>query len=160
MLPMRPATHRLIQPLLVLAVFVADRLTKVWAQRCLEPVGSIRVLPFFHLTYLQNTGAAWGMMRGRNFLLILVSVGLLAALFYLKRRWPLRNLWTHYGLVLVAGGALGNLYDRIRFGGVIDFLDFLVWPVFNVADSCITVGACCLAWGLHAAEKAGSPPTC
>ena len=155
---MRPATHRLIQPLLVLAVFVADRWTKVWAHDSLEPVGSIRVFPFFHLTYLENTGAAWGMLRGRNILLIGISLALLAALFHLKRRWPSRNLWTHYGLVLVAGGALGNLYDRIRFGAVIDYLDFLVWPVFNVADSCITVGACCLAWGLHAAEK--QTPTC
>ena len=59
----------------------------------------------------------------------------------------------HNGLALVAGGALGNLYDRIVFRCVIDFFDFLIWPVFNVADSCITVGACCLVWGLHTSKK-------
>lgn len=158
MQPMRPSTHRLIQPLLVVAIFVADRLSKVWAADVLRPVGSIKVLPFFHLTYLENTGAAWGMMRGRNYLLIAVSMGLLLMLFHLKRKWPQKNLWTHYGLMLVAGGALGNLYDRIRFGAVIDYFDFLVWPVFNVADSCITVGAVCLAWGLHLADRKDPAP--
>ena len=144
---------RFLQPALVLAIFCADRWTKAWAEGSLAPAHSIRVLPFFHLTYVQNTGAAWGMMRGRNAFLIGFSALLLAVLLFLKRRWPKENLWSHYGLVLVAGGALGNLYDRIVFGYVIDFLDFLVWPVFNVADSFITVGACCLAWGLHRAEK-------
>jgi signal peptidase II len=150
---MRPATHRLSQTLLLAAVFSADRLTKLWAQVSLRPRPSIRVLPFFHLSYVENTGAAWGMLQGRNPLLIIISLALLGALLYLRRSWPQKNLWTHYGLVLVAGGALGNLYDRLRFGCVIDFLDFLVWPVFNVADSSITVGACCLAWGLHLADR-------
>ena len=56
--------------------------------------------------------------------------------------------WTVLSSGLILGGAVGNLIDRIRIGGVIDFLDFRVWPVFNVADSCITVGAVLLAWNL------------
>ncbi|MFH1724356.1 MAG: signal peptidase II [Elusimicrobiota bacterium] len=149
---MRPATHRLIQPAVVLAVFALDRLTKAWALSWLAPRGSVRVLPFFHFSYIENTGAAWGMLQGGNTLLIGVAVALLGALLYLRRKWPEENLWSHYGLVLVAGGALGNLYDRIALGYVVDFLDFLVWPVFNVADSAITVGAVSLAWGLHLSE--------
>jgi len=151
---MRPTTHRLIQNGVIPLAFCVDRAAKVWAQSSLAPKGSIAVLPFFHLTYLENTGAAWGILRGNNVILIGVSVALLAGLLYLRRVWPRENLWSHYGLALVAGGALGNLYDRIALGCVVDFLDFLVWPVFNVADSCISVGAVVLAWGLHSADRA------
>jgi len=151
---MRAADHRLIQPVLVLVIVAADRATKAWAQEWLLPRGSVAVLPFFHLTYVENSGAAWGMLQGRNPLLIAVSAALLGFLLYLRRRWPAENLWSHYGMALVAGGAVGNLYDRVALGAVVDFLDFLVWPVFNVADSCISVGAVCLAWGLR-----GEPST-
>ena len=151
---MRQATGRLIQGGAILGLFVLDRLTKIWAQDWLRPRYAVRVLPFFHLTYVENTGAAWGMFRNSNRPLIAVSLGLLAVLLYMKRRWPPSNLWAHYGAVLVAGGALGNLYDRVALGYVVDFFDFLVWPVFNVADSCITVGAFCLAWGLRSQDKA------
>ena len=143
----------LLRPVLILAIFVLDRVTKSWAMERLLPLGSVRVLPFFRFTYIENSGAAWGMFRGGNKFLILVAVVLLVVLLRLRRRWPESNRWAHYGLALVAGGALGNLYDRIVLGFVVDFLDFLVWPVFNVADSCITVGACSLAWGLHQEEK-------
>lgn len=149
---MRPTARGLIQPLAVAAIFVLDRLTKRWAMTSLEPVGSVPVLPFFHLTYVENTGAAWGMLQGRNVALIAISLALLGGLLYLRRQWTGRP-WELYGSTLVIGGALGNLYDRIAYGYVVDFFDFLVWPVFNVADSCITVGACALAWGMHLADR-------
>lgn len=145
---MRPPA-RLGEPILVLAVFLADRASKAWAQQWLAPVFSLRILPFFHLTYVENTGAAWGMFQGRNVFLIALSVGLLAGLLVLRRRWPKNEKLLHYGAALVAGGALGNLYDRIALGHVIDFLDFIVWPVFNIADSAITAGACLLAFGMR-----------
>ncbi|MDE2237203.1 MAG: signal peptidase II, partial [Elusimicrobia bacterium] len=59
-----------------------------------------------------------------------------------------KDAWTRWGLLLVLGGALGNLYDRLAYGFVVDFIDLRVWPVFNVADSCISVGAACLMLGL------------
>ena len=145
---MRPPA-RLGEPLLILAVFLADRATKAWARQWLAPVFSLRLLPFFQLTYVENTGAAWGMFQGRNLFLIALSVGLLAGLLVLRRRWPKDDKLLHCGAALVAGGALGNLYDRIALGYVIDFLDFIVWPVFNVADSAITTGACLLAFGMR-----------
>ena len=148
MRPMRPST-RLGEPLLVLAVFLADRASKLWAQEWLAPVFSLRILPFFRLTYVENTGAAWGMFQGRNVLLIALSVGLLGGLLYMRRGWPKDEKLLHYGAALVAGGALGNLYDRIALGYVIDFFDFIVWPVFNIADSAITTGACLLAFGMR-----------
>lgn len=137
------------------AVFAADRLTKLWAVQWLMPRSGVAVLPFFHLTYVENTGAAFGIGFSRNGFFAVLSVLLIGALIYLQRAWCERNMWLQVGLVLVTGGALGNLYDRVLFGYVVDFLDFRVWPVFNVADSCVTIGACCLAWGLKL-EDAGA----
>lgn len=150
---MRPSAASLREAALVAAVVVVDRLTKVWAQSWLEPRGEVAVAPFFHLTYVENTGAAWGMFAGRNGPLVGVSLVLLAGLLWARRSWPEDNRWARWGAMLVVGGALGNLHDRLSLGAVVDFLDFRVWPVFNVADSCISVGACALAWGLHLEDK-------
>lgn len=155
---MRPPARALTEAAIVAAILAADRLSKLWAARDLRfrPGRALEVFPFFHLTYVENTGAAWGMLQGRNIWLIAVSLLLLGGLLYMRRRWDASNSWLYYGVALTAGGALGNLYDRIVYGYVVDFFDFLVWPVFNVADSCITVGACLLAWGMHLEDgKAG-----
>ncbi len=139
--------------LILAAVFVADRLTKVWAVRWLMPRSSLAVAPFFHLTYVENTGAAFGIGFSKNGFFAALSVVLLGVLFWLQQKWRSRGLWLQLGLLLVTGGALGNLYDRVTYGYVVDFLDFRVWPVFNVADSCVTIGACCLAWGLKLEDE-------
>lgn len=147
MRPLRPAA---LEALTVLLVFAADRATKAWALGVLAPLGTLPAVPLFRFTYVENTGAAWGMLRGGNALLIGVSFVLLAALLRMRRRWPAGMLWARYGAALVVGGALGNLYDRLTLRFVVDFLEFtgFSFPVFNVADSAITVGACMLAWGL------------
>jgi signal peptidase II len=137
------------RPVVLLAIFVVDRLTKQWAVGWLMPRTSVELLPFFHLTYVENTGAAFGIGHSRNRFFIILSTLLIGFLFYLQRTWKTKNAWIQMGLLLVAGGALGNLYDRLVYGFVIDFMDFRVWPVFNVADSCVTVGAGCLAWGMR-----------
>lgn len=130
---------------LAVAVIILDRGTKVWAVDWLYPRSPVPVTRFFTLTYVENTGAAFGMLQGANTFFIAVSVVLLGGLAWLRRRLPRERLAAQFALALVAGGALGNLYDRLRFGYVIDFLDFRVWPVFNVADSCISCGAVLLA---------------
>jgi signal peptidase II len=140
-------------PLALGLIFAVDRLTKWWALESLRPRGSIRVLPFFRLTYVENTGAAFGIGFSRNGLFVAVSTILLGVLFYLLRAWRGKNAWLRAGLVLVTGGALGNLYDRLAYGFVVDFLQLPMWPVFNVADSCVSVGACCMAWGLRLDDR-------
>lgn len=144
---------RLPRASILAVLFIADRLTKQWALAWLMPRGSVRVLPFFSFTYVENTGAAFGIGFSRNGFFIALSTALIGVLFYLQRAWRDKNAWVQAGLLLVAGGALGNLYDRLAYGFVVDFLDFRVWPVFNVADSCVSVGACCLAWGLRLDDK-------
>lgn len=103
----------------------------------------------FHLTLVENTGVAFGLFRGQGFAVTLatlaVLVGLGGSILRGVRPTAPPCRWMVLGLGLVLGGALGNLADRARLGAVVDFFDFRVWPVFNVADSCITVGAVLVA---------------
>lgn len=119
-----------------------DRWTKHWVMTHFFLGESRPVTSFFSLTYVHNTGTAFGMLQGNNRLLFVVAlvvlVGLLAAARGLCERG---GKWALLGIALVIGGAVGNLIDRSTFGRVIDFLDFHFWPVFNIADSAITVGA-------------------
>lgn len=136
-------------PAIILAVFLLDRASKSWALEALY-LRSVKVLSFFHLTYAENTGVAFGMFRDSNLFFLLFSAALVAALLYLRRRIQAQGAAASLGLALVLGGALGNLYDRIRYGFVVDFFDFSFFPaVFNVADSAITVGAVLLAFGMR-----------
>jgi len=132
-------------PWLAAAVVAADQLTKHWAVASLKPVGSIPVIPgLFSLSYVENPGAAWGMLAGRQVFLIGFSLATLAFLLW-RRRDLFGPLWGgSVTLSLIAGGVVGNLIDRVRLNHVVDFLDFF-WgrshfPAFNVADSAICVG--------------------
>jgi signal peptidase II len=124
-----------------------DQATKAWAVASLAPVGSIPVVPgFFSLTYVRNTGVAFGLFAGQAWIVAVFMVALAGvALWYARgMNWARREPNIVGGLLV--GGALGNLADRWRFGHVVDFLDVYLgphhWPVFNVADSliCIAVG--------------------
>ena len=140
---------RLFPFLTVLAVFAFDRATK-HAIKAGFAYGEPRaVLPFFNLTYLENTGAAFGIGQNLNRFFIGSSIVILIALFVLARKAAGDSVKVKTALSLIVGGALGNLYDRITQGSVTDFLDFYIgahhWPAFNVADSSIFIGACLLA---------------
>ncbi len=132
-------------PWVAAAIVAADQLSKYWAVARLKPVGTIPVIPgFFNLSYVENPGAAWGMLAGRQVFLIAFSLATLCFLFW-KRRDLFGPLWCGaFTLSLIAGGVIGNLVDRVRINHVIDFLDFhwgpSHFPAFNIADSCICVG--------------------
>jgi signal peptidase II len=133
----------------VVAVLVLDILTKGWVVRNLAMYSQTPILgDFFRLTYTHNPGAAFGIDIGehsRLFFLVLslVALGVLGAIYRSTPSWDrLRIL----ALSLVAGGAVGNILDRIRYErGVVDFLDFGIgtsrFPVFNIADTAVTIGA-------------------
>ncbi len=131
--------------LLALFIAVADQASKQWVRETFA-LGEARTVleSFFHLTYLRNTGAAWGMFGGHNVWLAVLSLVVLV-LMVIYRRAFLGNSWEHrVALGLLAGGILGNVFDRLKLGYVTDFLDFHWythhWPSFNVADSAICVG--------------------
>lgn len=98
----------------------------------------------FHITVVFNRGAAFGILQGQTFLLALIGVIFILVFFILLRREKNKDLFFLLACSLILGGALSNLYDRIFFGCVIDYLDFRIWPVFNLSDSAITVGAAML----------------
>ena len=133
-------------------LFFVDHMTKAAALFYL-PDYSVEVFPFFHLTYVENTGAAFGMMKNGNFLLIFIMLAIIAYIIISWREFCSYGRLVKWGAVLILAGALGNLYDRILLGFVVDFLDFRVWPVFNVADSFITVGGCMFVISLFIQRK-------
>lgn len=138
----------IIVSLLIVAV---DQVTKTYVHVYFDWGQSITILEgFFNLTYVRNPGAAFGMLSTANesfrtvFFLIIPPVAVLFILFLLHGT-PENDKAQIYALALVCGGAIGNYIDRLRFGFVVDFLDFhykeiYAWPAFNVADSAIVVG--------------------
>src|SRR6202142_20551 len=122
-------------------VVLLDRFSKAWIRHHFQLGESRPITSWFYLTYVQNTGTALGFFQGNNKALLILAFLILGALLYGARGLSERGgFWGALGVALVLGGALGNVVDRIHFGRVIDFLDFRVWPVFNVADSAISVG--------------------
>ena len=140
-------------PLAYLAalVVVSDQVTKGMLGGYLPLHTSKTIIPgFLDLVHVRNTGAAFSLLAGtqtglRQCFFVTITILALAVMIYLLGRTPRQEVWTRRGLVLILGGALGNLVDRLRYGEVIDFLHFHLggyyWPAFNVADSAITIGA-------------------
>ncbi len=127
-------------------IVLIDQISKGWITTRFQLGESRPLTQFFALTFVQNTGTAFGLFQGNNKALLILSIVILGALLYGARGLSERGgFWGALGVALVLGGAIGNMIDRIHYGRVVDFLDFHVWPVFNVADSAITVGACALA---------------
>ncbi len=131
-------------------VAIADQASKYWIVRVVElpDIKKIEISAIFDLTYVENRGASFGMLAGgmgSRIILSAISIGVATALVIWLGR--LNRRFAAAGAALVIGGALGNLYDRVSYGYVVDFLDFsgLMFPwVFNVADAAINVGVGCL----------------
>jgi signal peptidase II len=130
---------------IALLVVLADQLSKWWIITNLAIDKSLVDFGFFQIVRIQNTGAAFGIFQGHPLVFTVIDfIGItvfLVLVLFLSRRWPfLDRMWVRSGLALILGGTIGNLVDRLRLGQVTDFLDFKVWPAFNVADASITVG--------------------
>jgi signal peptidase II len=122
-------------------VIAFDQISKFFAQFYLPLSTSIQVFPgIFNLTLVFNRGIAFGLFRDQGPLLILIISVSLAVLLYLSRKIQELPVLSRLGFAMILGGAIGNWIDRIRLGHVIDFLDFRIWPVFNIADSAISIG--------------------
>lgn len=141
-------------------ITVLDQLTKFLAVVRLMPKGTFPIIEnVFHLTYLENKGAGFGIFADHTWLLSVASILIVAAiLMYVLVKRPKDKL-LNLSLTFMIGGAVGNLIDRIRLGYVVDFLDFRLidFPIFNVADCFITVGAVVLAvYIIFFSEKKGA----
>ncbi len=146
--------------LIALLIIALDQLSKTWIRTNLAEGQSIAEIGFFQLTYVHNTGAAFGLFQGQSFSLTIVAlVGVTVLLLYallIYRHFPfLDNMLGKSALGLVLGGTVGNLIDRLLFGYVTDFIDFGFWPAFNIADSAIVIGVIIFAYSLLPLAKAG-----
>jgi len=142
-------------PLAALLVVVTDQLSKFWIRSNLVVGQSLFELGFFQIIRVPpNTGAAFGLFQGHSFALTIVSVVVVAVILcyalFIYRRFPLLdNMPNRIAIGLILGGTVGNLIDRIRFGGVTDFISVgSWWPAFNIADSAVTIGVIIFAYSL------------
>jgi signal peptidase II len=139
--------------LVSLAVLILDQLSKFLILQNFQPGQSLPVIKnIFHISLVCNRGVAFGVFSrsAPAFVWVPYIAALMAILIFYKKVFKRANLLpgaartARISALLVLGGAAGNLIDRIRLGYVVDFLDFRIWPVFNLADSAITVGAALL----------------
>ena len=134
--------------IIVASVILLDQVTKFFALKFLQLNTPLPLIKnFLNLTLVHNRGAAFGFFQNQLLLFVLVSLLAIGMIIYnLKNKSS--SIILKLSLSLILGGAVGNLIDRLRFGFVIDFLDLRVWPVFNIADSVITIAALALSWEL------------
>ena len=163
--PLRVQRSELFLLGVALSVLVLDQLTKQYVVSNLRPgipwnpIESLR--NYISLTYITNTGAAFGMFPAFGTFFAVVAVVVVVAILFYHRQLSSGHWTMQLGLGLQLGGAFGNLTDRLRWGHVIDFIDVKVWPVFNVADSSIVIGVALLALSLlreSEAEPEGEIP--
>lgn len=142
-------------------VLILDQATKLYVDARFELYETVPVIPgWFHLTYIRNQGAAFGILANSAFrvpfFIAVAAIALVAILWYLRGLRADQTL-AAFALALIFSGALGNLIDRVRLGEVIDFLDVFWrhhhWPAFNVADSAICVGVTLLIWEMWVDER-------
>lgn len=125
-------------------VLFLDQFSKYLALRFLTPEASVPVIPgVLDLTLVMNPGVAFGLFSAYAPALFTVITVSLVVLFVIANRSHTNgSRLDRWGLCLILGGAAGNWIDRLRFAAVVDFIDFRVWPVFNLADTAITIGVC------------------
>lgn len=126
--------------------FLLDQLSKLTVHYHLKVGESIPLIKnILHLTYVRNTGAAFSLFAGFSFYLAIIGIIIATVVFCFHVKTPITNFFVQMALAFILGGSLGNLVDRILRGYVIDFIDFRVWPVFNLADIMINFGVIILA---------------
>lgn len=127
--------------LIALVVLALDQLVKYYIQTSMFLGMSIPVIDeVFHITYILNPGAAFGILQHQRVFFIFVALVLFAGIMYFYPKIQKENRLLVIATGLMAGGAAGNVVDRVKTGYVVDFIDFRIWPVFNIADVAIVVG--------------------
>ncbi|MBT8478475.1 MAG: signal peptidase II [Gemmatimonadetes bacterium] len=166
----RATSSRVNKKVLIAAVVgtvvVLDFVTKMWAMNNLTFGYPVPVVgDFFRFTYTHNPGAAFGINIGEHSRLFFLSLSLaaLVVLGFIYRSTPARDRLRLLAVALVSAGAIGNIIDRFRFeAGVVDFLDVGIgvhrWPIFNVADMAVSIGAVLLLISFYFEEKDGDEP--
>ena len=144
--------EEIILPAVAFLILGADQISKYLVRSNLNPGDSwnpvASLTRWVSVTHVTNTGAAFGLFKDQGSFFVVIAVIVVAAIILYYRHLPAGQWWIKISLGLQLGGALGNLLDRLRLGHVVDFIDFKIWPVFNVADSSIVIGVAVLAYYL------------
>ena len=124
-----------------LIIILLDQTTKFLVKNALQLNQTLPIISnVFHLTYINNTGAGFGILKAQALILIFISIFVIGILLYNFDRIKNNETLLQILAGFVLGGTIGNLIDRLAYGHVIDFLDFQIWPIFNFADSFVTIG--------------------
>ena len=137
--------------ILVIAVIILDQITKYLAVANLEKIDTIPLVQgVFHLTFVQNRGAAFGILQNQKWFFVIITLAIMSGIVYYVIKHKPDSKLVMFSLSMIVGGALGNFIDRIRQGYVIDFFDFTLinFPVFNIADSFVVIGTILLSYYL------------
>ncbi len=128
--------------LLIFLIAISDQLIKSYIENNFIYGESISIIKnIFHITYVKNTGAAFGILKGKIAFFIIMTAVIVIFLLIYRYYYVKQSILFDISFALIIGGAIGNLIDRVRFSYVVDYLDFRVWPVFNLADSAVVIGA-------------------
>lgn len=140
------------------AVLLIDQLSKYLVHLKLVPGESVPIIKnVFHISLIHNTGCAFGLFRHQATILMALSILTIVMILVFYRQLVGSGRIMRVAVGLLIGGASGNLIDRLRFGYVVDFLDFQIWPVFNLADSAVTIGVVLILWNLFHKRCSRSP---
>jgi signal peptidase II len=132
--------------IIVVASIIADQLTKLWAVEVLKNGGSIKIIgDFLRFTYAENRGAAFSILQGQRLFFVITTITMLIVLAYIYFKTKNISKLSKISIAMIAGGAIGNFIDRVRFGYVVDFIDVRFgsiynFPIFNIADSFVVCG--------------------
>lgn len=140
----------------IIGIWIIDRFLKVLIQTNFIPGETLIVIPkVFHLTFVLNPGAAFGLMAGQTWIFVVTAFIVIGGVIYGQFRIQRSEMFTRLAIGMIGGGALGNLYDRLVIGRVVDYLDFRIWPyVFNFADSMIVIAVGLLMLLIYRGENA------
>lgn len=139
---------------IVVVGLLLDRLTKLWAVKTLKDFNDITIIDnFFKFSYLENRGAAWGIFQNKLLFLTIITLLVLSGIVIFLVKYKPKDKMIRISFAMIIGGALGNLYDRVIYKYVVDFItlhykDVYYFPTFNVADMCVVIGTAFLAVGL------------
>ncbi len=135
------------------AVIALDQISKYWVISNFFAGESKTIIEgFFFLTYVQNRGAAFGIMQGQSYFFLICGTVVISGMIFYYLKYPVER-FVSLSMALIAGGACGNLLDRWRYGFVVDFFDLGWWPVFNIADMGIVCGSIALVLYLFMKEE-------
>lgn len=133
--------------IVAILVIVFDQATKVIIRRYVPVGDSIPLIPgILHITYVRNPGVAFGLLPNQKIVFLIISLAVIIFILYYYRRLNVAERLQTLALGLLLGGTVGNIIDRFFLGKVTDFIDFRIWPVFNLADSSIVIGVVLLGF--------------